>query len=95
MESLEYETTWIWATYILAMIEKLKSIIGSLVTDANGEHELTCYSFILTTIGVHCLMWYNIHHGIAITLTEYVTAMSGNAAGHGIAYFTRTDFPKK
>lgn len=77
------------------MIEKIKAIIHSLMTDAQGEHELTCYSFIATIIGIHVLMYYNIHHGTVITLTEYVTAMSANAAGHGVAYFTRADFSKK
>ena len=71
------------------MWDKLKSGISSLMTDANGQPELSCYSFLLTTIGIHALLGYHEYQGIHVSLTEYMTAMSGNAAGHGIAYFTR------
>jgi len=66
-----------------------KTIVSSLFTDANGQHELSCYSFVLTTIGIHALLGYHEYHGIHVSITEYMTAMSGNVAGHGIAYMTR------
>lgn len=69
--------------------DKIKAIILSLFTDANGQHELSSYSFVLTTIGIHALLAYHEYHGIHVSITEYMTAMSGNVAGHGIAYMTR------
>ena len=74
------------------MIDKIKSIIAALMTDGNGMQELSSYSFILTTIGLHILLIY--HEGfcnpaIHTTLTEYATAMGLNASGHGVAYLSR------
>ena len=67
----------------------MKDFFHQLMTDANGLPELSYYSFLLTTIGIHALLGWHEFHGVHVTLTEYMTAMSGNAAGHGIAYLTR------
>ena len=71
------------------MIEKLKEIIMSLMSDADGAHELSSYSFVLTTVGLHVLLGYHEYNGIHTTITEYATAMGLNASGHGVAYLTR------
>jgi len=63
--------------------------IKKLLADANGEQELSSYSFILTTIGIHVLLGYHECIGIHTTITEYATAMGLNASGHGVAYLTR------
>ena len=67
------------------LLDKIKHILA----DANGEQELSSYSFILTTIGLHALLAYHEMHGIHTCVTEYATAMGLNASGHGIAYLTR------
>jgi len=74
------------------MFEKIKGIILALMTDGRGEHELTSYSFILTTIGLHALLIYHEMYcdpAIHTTITEYAMAMSANVAGHGLAYRVR------
>lgn len=74
------------------MIDKIKSIIGSLMTDGNGMQELSSYSFLLTTVGLHILLIYHEVYcipAVHTTLTEYATAMGLNASGHGIAYLSR------
>ena len=68
-----------------AFFEKIMHVLA----DANGEQELSSYSFILTTIGLHVLLCYHELHGIHTTVTEYATAMGLNASGHGVAYLTR------
>lgn len=74
------------------MIDKIKSIICSLMTDGNGLQELSSYSFLLTTVGIHFLLLYHEVYcvpAIHTTLTEYATAMGLNASGHGVAYLSR------
>lgn len=73
----------------MTFMDKLKTIVGSLMTDNNDMHELSSYSFILTTIGLHVLLGYHEYIGIHTTITEYATAMGLNASGHGIAYLSR------
>lgn len=70
-------------------MDKIKAIIASLMSDGQGVQELSSYSFILTTIGLHVLLGYHEYSGIHTTITEYATAMGLNASGHGIAYLTR------
>ena len=73
-------------------MDKLKQIIAALMSDANGVQELTSYSFLVTTVGLHALLIYHEFYcfpQIHTTITEYATAMGLNASGHGIAYLTR------
>jgi hypothetical protein len=67
----------------------MKKLWEELMTDANGAKELSCYSFLLTTVGIHVLLGYHEYIGIHATITEYAAAMGGNAAAHGVAYLTR------
>lgn len=74
------------------MFDKIKLIIGALMTDSSGVQELTSYSFLLTTIGIHALLIYHEVYcvpPIHIGLSEYALAMGANVAGHGLAYKVR------
>jgi hypothetical protein len=75
-----------------AIWNDIKLIIASCMTDGNGLHELTAYSFLLTTVGLHALLIYHEVYCVPAlhsSLTEYATAMGLNVSGHGIAYMTR------
>jgi len=71
------------------MFEKIKDAIHQAMTDANGVQEMSSYSCVLTTIGIHVLLGYHEHLGQHATLMEYALAMAANASGHGAAYLMR------
>jgi hypothetical protein len=75
-----------------SFLDSIKTIIASCMTDGSGAHELTSYSFVLTTVGLHALLIYHEVYctpEIHATLSEYALAMGANIAGHGLAYKTR------